>query len=159
MYLRDSMSGPARALRRSSPGDGRTETIILKTMRMYRFWFYQFYRWSLRTWGSNDLPALNAALFLSGLPFLNVYSVLLFAELALGNSPVFDILLDRYSSLGIWIIIFTFNLVYLTRGGRLERICEEFKDQPSTPKTILFFWAYPAVTFALYLCLVEIRLS
>jgi hypothetical protein len=122
---------------------------------MYRFIFFRIYQWGRRVHGLRDLPEYNAILGLSMLATMNVFSIVMAAELASGRGATSEN--AKFIAVAVWAAFLVLHFVYLLRGGRVEQICEEFNDLPSTSTATFAAWAYPLASLVLFFSLLLAR--
>ena len=122
---------------------------------MHRFIFFRIYRWGRRVHGLRDLPEYNAIFGLSMLATMNVFSVVMAAELATGRGGANEN--AKFIAAAVWVAFLVLHFLYLLRGGRVEQVCEEFEDQPPTSAATFVGWAYPLASLVLFFSLLLAR--
>jgi len=122
---------------------------------MYRFIFYRIYAWGRRAHGLGDLPEYNAILGLSMLATMNAFSIVMAAQLVSGDGAVGAN--AKFIAVAVWLAFLVLHFLFLLRGDRVQRISEEFEDQPSTSTATALAWTYPIGSLAIFFLLLVIR--
>lgn len=97
-------------------------------MRNYRLIFYRLYTWGMRRNGPQDGPQFSAIFALSLFAWLNLLSVGVWVSVFLGEPFSFLIEGSKIAAAALFLGIVVAHYVALVRGGRAQRIAEEFGD-------------------------------
>jgi len=118
----------------------------------YKDLYLSLVDWGRKVHGYQDLPEYNAVLGLASLATMNLYSLIMLGEVALGRRNLVPI--TKLTALSIWVGFVVLHYVTLLRAARLGPV-DRSKSVPGTK-----MWAvclYGLVSFVAYLALLSVR--
>ncbi len=109
-----------------------------------KYLFYRIYKWQLSWWGKEDVPEFTAAIGVSIMFFINIFTILILIENISGL-----IIIDSFKYPRMYITIFGVILLYINyllfiRKGKYLRIAEEFKKESKImrKRRTKWIWTY-----------------
>ncbi len=127
----------------------------MKSVRLYSLIFYQIYAWGRRAHGLGDLPGYNAALGLSLLATMNVFSVAMATEFIPGGATIGAN--AKFIAVGVWLAFLGLHFIFFLRDDRVSLLAENFEDQPPTATAMTLAWTYPIGSLLAFLSLLALR--
>ena len=117
-------------------------------MKIYKYLYYRFYEWLLKTWGSQDIPQWSALLQVSFLMFVNLATIVLLSDI-LGITNIFNNSISNNEIFVVGNIILIINYFWLMYNGKYKRIAEEYKDEPKNKRlrNALLLWLFVIMSF------------
>jgi hypothetical protein len=105
--------------------------------------------WGRRTHGSRDLPELNALLGLVSLGTINVFSMIMAIEFALGTKHL--IAKPRAVALLIWLVLLVIHYAALVPAARRDNTSSGVR------RSVWIALAYAVVSVGVFLCFISAR--
>lgn len=120
-------------------------------IRFYKYVYYRFYSWNLKTWGKEDFPQWNALLGVSFMMFLNLGLLGLLLQ-AFGINIFRRNELPKKELIVIMVGLFILNYFLFINNGNYLTYTKEFKQETlKKRKTNTFLiWLYVVLSFALF---------
>ena len=124
-----------------------------KLYKKYRYLFYKLYRLNLWLSGKEDMPSLNAFLFISFFMLFNLATFFLILKCFWKGIEIFSFFSNNKAFLiGILILTLILNYFLLMNNKKSEQIIHEFDNMPErwVKKNDFYLGTYFILTFILF---------
>lgn len=125
----------------------RIASMLLTIWQGYEYLYYRIYTWDLRTFGEDNLPQFNAAINVSFMSLLNLFTIAMPIASLLGVTGAFNI--NKYAIGGVAITWILINYHLLARNERYKKMALKFAQEShyDRGRNSVLCWLYVIFSF------------